>query len=152
MIDTTDEFSGPRIQYLPVTFLHTIEELNRRFWRWLEVDYHQRAHGSLQDQSPAQRVALIGHSMRTLQDIKDLERLFLMRVQRRIRKDATFSLDGKLWEAPPHLRGQMVTVYFDPVHYQRVELWMGQRLMGSAKPCNKNLNATLYSKSSNYEQ
>lgn len=127
----------------------SLEELNTRLWRWLEIDYHQRSHSSLQDQSPAQRFALIGETMRTLHATKDLERLFLMRVNRRIRKDATFSLEGKLWEAPVHLRGQKVTVHYDPPAIQRVEIWIGERFIAQARPCNKQLNAKHYAKSNN---
>jgi hypothetical protein len=87
--------------------------------------------------------------MRTLHATKDLDRLFLMRVNRRIRKDATFSLKGQLWEAPVHLRGQKITVHYDPPAYQRVELWMKERFIALATPCNKQLNATHYARSNN---
>jgi len=81
----------------------------------------------------------------------DLERLFLMRLPRRVRKDATISLAGQLWEVPVHLRGQIVTVHFDPVHWTRVELWLGDRCLGHAHRCNKHLNAQLRS-SNDYER
>lgn len=127
----------------------SLEELNTRLWRWIETDYHQREHSSLQGQSPSQRFALIAESMRTLHATRDLDRLFLMRVNRRIRKDATFSLNGQLWEAPVHLRGQKITVTYDPPTYQRVELWMKERFIALATPCNKQLNATHYVRSNN---
>jgi transposase InsO family protein len=140
-------------QFLPTLVfepVQSLKELNRRLWQWIETDYHQRAHSSLQNQSPAQRFARIGEALRTLDPTQDLDRLFLMRVTRRIRKDATFTLQATLWEAPTHLRGQKVTVHYDPTQYQRVELWLGQRFIATAKPCDKNLNATLYSRSNNY--
>jgi len=130
----------------------SLDELNTRLWQWIETDYHQRAHSSLKNQSPAQRFALIGQSMRTLEGNKDLDRLFLMRVSRNIRKDATFSLQGTLWEAPVHLRGLKVSVHYDPPQYKRVELWFGERFIDMAKPCDKNLNANIYGKSNNYGQ
>ena len=36
---------------------HTLEELNRRLWRWIESEYHQRPHSALEGQSPAERFA-----------------------------------------------------------------------------------------------
>jgi len=130
--------------------VQSLEELNRRFWRWLETDYHQREHASLRGQTPAQRFALLGAGLRTLDKNAELDRLFLMRLPRRVRKDATFFLEGQLWEGPPHLRGQIVTVHFDPIHYRRVEIWMGDRFLALAQRCDKQANAQSYS-SNHYE-
>ncbi len=120
-------------------------ELNRQFWHWVETGYHQRAHSALQDQSPADRFAKAGLSLRTLPKDTDVERLFLMRQERRVRKDATICLGGRLWEVPAHLRGQVITVCFDPVHWTRVELWWRDRFLGQATACNKQLNSQLHS-------
>jgi hypothetical protein len=122
-----------------------LDSLNRQFWRWLETQYHQRPHSALQNQSPAERFAQVGAHLRTLPPDTDLDRLFLMRATRRVRKDATISLGGALWEVPPHLRGQIVTVAFDPVHWTRVDLWFRDQSLGSARRCNKHLNAQLRS-------
>lgn len=138
----------PTLTFEPVACL---DQLNRRFWRWLETDYHQREHGSLVGQSPAQRFATVGPTLRTPPTSPNLERLFLMRLPRRVRKDATISLGGQLWEVPVHLRGQIVTVHFDPVNWTCVELWIGDRCLGHAHPCNKHLNAQLRS-SNDYER
>jgi transposase InsO family protein len=138
----------PTLTFEPVACL---DQLNRRFWRWLETDYHQREHGSLLGQSPAQRFATVGPTLRTPPTSPNLERLFLMRLPRRVRKDATISLGGQLWEVPVHLRGQIVTVHFDPVNWTCVELWIGDRCLGHAHRCNKHLNAQLRS-SNDYER
>ncbi len=125
--------------------VQTLEALNQRFWQWLERDYHQCPHSSLKDKSPAQRFATLGQAMRIPDPNKDLDRLFLMQVSRRVRKDATLTLQGRLWEAPTHLRSQKITVHYDPVGYRRVELWMKDRFLGHATPCDKALNARNYS-------
>lgn len=131
--------------------VQTLEALNQRFWQWLERDYHRCPHSSLKDQSPAQRFATLGQAMRIPDPNKDLERLFLMQVSRRVRKDATFTLQGQLWEVPTHLRGQKITVHYEPIKYRRVELWMKDQFLGHAIPCDKALNAKTYSSSSTYE-
>ena len=131
--------------------VQTLEQLNRRFWKWLESGYHQHPHSSLQDQTPAQRFATLGQALRVPDPDRDLDRLFMMQVSRRVRMDATFSLHAQLWEAPVHLRGQIVTVHFDPIDYRRVELWMEDRLLGRAIPCNKQLNARTYGSDNTHE-
>jgi len=80
-----------------------------------------------------------------------LEELFLMRVNRRVRKDATFSLHGQRWEVPTHLRGQIVTVHFDPIGYTRVEVFFGGRGLGPARLCDKQRNAHILARSNEYE-
>lgn len=132
----------PQLTFQPVTDL---DALNAAFWRWLEADYHQRPHSALQNQSPAERFAKAGAHLRILAPDTDLDRLFLMRLPRRVRKDATIALGAALWEVPPHLRGQIVTVAFDPVHWTRVEIWFRDQCLGPARRCSKHLNAQLRS-------
>jgi len=42
-----------------------------------------------------------------------------------------------------HLRGQVVTVHFDPITLRRVEAWLGQKFVGIAVRCNKHRNAQI---------
>jgi hypothetical protein len=130
----------PTLLFEPV---HSIEELNTRFWKWLESDYHQREHSALQGESPAGRFGRLGASLRLLDKHAPLERWFGMELTRRVRKDATFSLGGRFWEVPTHLRGQIITVYFDPIAYTRVEIAIRGNIVGQARPCNKHRNAQL---------
>lgn len=121
----------------------SLEALNRRFWKWLEQDYHQREHASLGGESPAGRFRRLGHGLKLLVGNEPLDRWFGMQTKRRVRKDATFSLEGRYWEVPPYLRGQVITVHYDPVGFIRVEIEHAGRMLGAVSPCNKNRNAQL---------
>lgn len=123
---------------------HSLEELNSRLWRWIESEYHQRAHSALDGQTPAQRFTQRAVNLRTANPQTDWEALFLSRAQRRVRLDATFSLEGQLWETPVHLRGQLIQVRFDPFQWRRVEIWWENKYVGPARRCNKQLNAKTY--------
>ncbi len=139
-------FQGCQSQFLPTLLFEpvkSIEELNGRFWKWVETDYNQREHSALCGESPAGRFARLGTSVRLLDPNSALERLFLMRVSRRVRKDATFRLGSQSWEVPAHLRGQVVTVHFDPIRLGRVEVWIGEKFVGTAVPCNRQRNAQI---------
>ena len=70
--------------------------------------------------------------------------LFLSRAQRRVRLDATFSLEGQLWKAPTHLRGQLIQVRFNPFDWRRVEIWREDKYVGPARRCDKQLNSKTY--------
>ena len=139
---TLQEDFQARLVFAPV---HSLEELNERFWQWLETEYHQRVHSSLGGHSPAQRFAQRALGLRLTGPDTDWQRLFLTRAQRRVRLDATVSLEGKLWEVPVHLRARQVQLRYNPFDWSRVEVWLKERFIALATPCNKNLNAKTFS-------
>jgi transposase InsO family protein len=118
--------------------------LNLRFSQWLEGEYHRRAHSALGGQTPQQRFAERGGARRLLPAESDWTALFLARTTRRVRLDATISLEGRLWEVPVHLRGRNVDLRYDPFEWVRVEVWHRDTLAGLARPCDKQLNAKTY--------
>ncbi len=124
--------------------VQTLEELNARLWRWIESEYHQRVHSALEGQTPAERFGQRALHLRTADAQTDWQALFLSRAERRVRLDATFSLEGKLWEVPVHLRGQLIEVRFDPFGWRRVEIWWDNKYAGLARRCDKQLNSKTY--------
>ena len=139
---TLQEDFQARLVFAPV---HSLDQLNQRFWQWLEREDHQRPHSSLGGQSPAQRFAQRALGLRTPSPDTDWQRLFLTRAQRRVRLDATISLEGQLWEVPVHLRGRLVQLRYNPFDWQRVEVWLKDQFIALATRCNKNLNAKTFS-------
>jgi putative transposase len=133
-------------QRLPFDPVSNIEELNRRFHIWLEKDYHQSLHSSLEGQSPIERFRQRSAHLRTAGE--DLERYFLNETTRRVRRDATFSLDGRLYEVSPSLRGHKIEVRYDPFTHQRIDVYVRGNYCQQARPLNKNLN---FKSSNNYE-
>lgn len=124
--------------------VHSLEELNTRLWRWVEREYHQRPHSGLGGQTPAERFAERAPHLRMADPQTDWEALFLAQAERRVRLDATFSLEGQLWEVPVHLRGQLIQIRFDPFAWKRVEIWWDHQFVGLAHRCNKQLNSKTY--------
>jgi len=129
----------------------SLAELNSRFWQWLNVEYHQRRHSALDGQSPGARFVARAGQLRCLGDDIDLDGLFLARTTRRVRLDATISLEGKTFEAPVALRGRDVEVRYDPFAFARVEVWLDDRFIADAKLCDKYLNSRTFDKE-NYEK
>jgi transposase InsO family protein len=122
----------------------SLEELNARLWRWIEAQYHQRPHSALGGQTPAERFAQRSLHLRTADSQTDWEALFLSRAARRVRLDATFSLEGQLWEAPTYLRGQLIQARFNPFDWKRVEIWFDGKYAAAARRCDKQLNSKTY--------
>jgi len=127
-----------------------IKELNMRFWQWLEAEYHQRGHRSLDGQSPRDRFFERSKGLRTISPGMDVDGLFLKRTSRRVRRDATISLDGRMFEVPVSLRGRIVEVRFDPFTYERIEMYLADRKVGNGVLLNKELNSRTFRRE-NYE-
>lgn len=139
---TLQEDFEARLMLDPV---HSLEELNAQLWRWIESEYHQRAHRALEGQCPAQRFTERALHLRVADPQTDWLRLFLTRAKRRVRLDATISLEGQLWEVPVPLRGRLIELRYDPFDWARVEVWLNDTYVALAKRCDKQLNSKTYS-------
>ena len=118
-----------------------LAELNARFVTWLERDYHHSAHRGLGGDTPARRFMAASEVIRCAPPDEELRRLFMDRQPRRVRKDATVSVDGRYFELTPALRGQNVIVHFNPADLSDVEIWHQGRFVQVAKPLDRRLNA-----------
>ena len=128
-----------------------LEQLNLRFSQWLESEYHRREHSALSGKTPSERFAERGGARRCLPADSDWQALFLARAMRRVRMDATVSLESRLFEVPVHLRGRKVELRYDPFDFARVEVWHRDARCALAVPCDKQLNAKTYT-SADYER
>jgi transposase InsO family protein len=94
---------------------HTLHELNAALLAWLDTDYHRRPHGGLMGDTPGRRFRA---GLADLPSPKSAAQLALaLEVSRtaKVRKDATFSVDGTLYEVRGrHLAGKTVQVSLDP--------------------------------------
>jgi len=79
----------------------------------------------------------IRDSIRQLPPATDLRRLFFHRLNRLVRRDCTFLLGNRFYEAPPHLAGETVEVRFDPleagVRSGSVEIYFQGKPQGVAR-------------------
>ena len=105
----------------------TLDELNEAFDLWLAEIYHQRKHGSTA-QSPFERFTAQLHCLRPAP--ANLTDYFRQTVKRRVGKDRSVVLNGKLYEAPVALIGQKVQLLFHAADLQRVEVRHQQKSYG----------------------
>lgn len=108
-------FRTVRIQFLnPLKIPHSIDELNRLLWAWVEGEYHQSPHRGLDGDTPLERWALRGARLEMPGPTMDLDDLMLWEETRKVRTDRTVSLRGKMYEVQAGLSGQKVLLRFDP--------------------------------------
>jgi putative transposase len=116
----------------------SLEGLNKRLQDWIETDYHQRRHGST-GQSPLERY--LAHLALLRPAPKDLLEYFRIAVPRKVDKDRTVSLNGKLYEAPPGLAGKQVMLLYHEYDPQRIEVLSEEHSRGFLLPLNLAANS-----------
>ena len=116
----------------------TLAELNQSFDLWLREVYHQRKH-SATGQTPFQRFASRLECLRPAP--ANLRDYFRQSARRRVAKDRTVSLNGKLFEAPVTLIGQQVTLRYHEAEFEKVEVLWGQQPYGFLTPVNLQVNS-----------
>src|SRR5271167_96254 len=120
----------------------SLEALNQRLWTWIDNVYHRSQHSALQT-TPLLRWQRDIEYIRQLPPATDLRRLFFHRVDRLVRRDCTFLLHQRFYEAPPHLASQTIEVRFDPLDPAEVEIYIQGQLQAMARPVDPVLNAKL---------
>ncbi len=93
--------------------IKSLEQLNTKFVTWLETEYHRSRHSSL-GVTPLEAWLSKTDSIKSIDPAVDLEQIFLHSEKRKVYRDSVFSLQGKVFEAPPLLIGKTISVYFDP--------------------------------------
>ena len=132
-------FRTVRSQLLAVlTDAKRLEELNAGLWQWLETDYQVRPHSSTAA-SPLQRYTAELHALRPAP--KDLRDYFRIPVTRKVDKDRTVSLAGRLFEAPVGLIGRSVTLLYHKDDPLRVEVLLGEKSHGFLVPLDPLVNS-----------
>jgi transposase InsO family protein len=122
--------------------LPTLEQLNERWWRWLDTVYHRTEHSSLAT-TPLLRWQRDIERIRQLPPATDLRRLFFHRVDRLVRRDSTFVLRHRFFEAPSHLAGKRIEVRFDPLDLTQLEIYCEGQSQGMARLVDAVLNGQL---------
>jgi transposase InsO family protein len=120
----------------------TLEELNDRLSTWIETAYHRAEHSALHS-TPLLRWQRDIEHVRQLPPATDLRRLFFYRLDRLVRRDCTFLLHSRFYEAPPHLTGETIEVRFDPLDAAEVEIYFQGKPQGTARLVDPVANAQL---------
>ena len=131
-------FKTARMQFLPtVPAAVSLAVLNERLSQWIDAEYHKREHSSTK-MPPLKRY--IDHIHLVREAPAGLEDYFRKRTNRKVDKDRSISLMGRLYEAPVGLIVRTVELYFhehDPV---RVEVFYNSKSHGMLLPLDVNIN------------
>ncbi|HEX7972028.1 MAG TPA: DDE-type integrase/transposase/recombinase [Thiobacillus sp.] len=120
----------------------TLEQLNDRLWHWIDTVYHRSEHSGL-GTTPLARWQRDIERVRQLPPDTDLRRLFFHRVGRLVRRDSTFLLQHRFFEAPAHLAGKQIEVRFDPLDLTELEIYCEGQSQGMARLVDPVVNGQL---------
>jgi transposase InsO family protein len=130
-------FRSVRSRFLPCFTGTTLEDINIAFDIWVRKDYHQRVHAGT-NETPFARFS------RHLEIIRpapaDLEDHFRKEARRRVAKDRTVSLDGRIYEAPTKLIGEYIRLLYHEDRPERVEIIHGNSSQGLLVPVDLTVN------------
>ena len=139
-------FRSVREQFLasldPKSLL-SIEQLNEQLWQWLDTLYHRHEHSALQT-TPLLRWQRDIEQVRQLPPSTDLRRVFFHRVDRLVRRDSTFLLHNRFFEAPSQLAGQRIEARFDSLDLTHVEIHHDGKPAGTARLVDAVVNGRTY--------
>jgi putative transposase len=96
----------------------SLDELNERYWRWLDDDYHRKEHSAL-GKSPLEYFMEQADRIEHIGDPAVADALFLLRITRKIRSNATLQVSNMIYETDYSLAGSTVEVRYEPE-------WLGQ--------------------------
>jgi transposase InsO family protein len=126
-------FETLRLQVLPeveASNITTLTELNESLWAWVECVYHQHEHSETK-QTPLARYTAGLDQVRHA-DPETVRRAFLWREKRKVRKDATLSLQGNRYQVEPQWAGRTIELRFDPFDLSQIELYLDGTGLGLA--------------------
>jgi transposase InsO family protein len=126
-------FETLRLQFLPEvepSHITTLTELNVSLWAWLECVYHRHEHSETH-QSPWARYTAGLDQVRHAEP-ETVRRAFLWREKRKVRRDATLSLQGNRYQVDPQYAGRTLELHFDPFDLTQIELYLDRTRVGLA--------------------
>jgi len=130
-------FRTVRGQFLTGFKGQTLNELNEAFDCWLTDIYHQRKHSSTR-QTPIARFAANLQCLRAAPD--NLHDYFRKVARRKVNKDRSITLNGRLYEAPVALIGNRVELLYHQGQPEQVEVKYQNKSFGMLVAVNLNVN------------
>jgi len=120
--------------------VNSLEELNKRFWDWLDRDYHRKPHSSL-GSTPLDAYMAQIDQVRHIADPAALDLIFWHRLTRKVRNDGTITIQGKLFQVPLRYVGMRIEVRFDNYPPKEAFVFEGEVSICPAEPVQIHENA-----------
>jgi len=91
-----------------------LDDLNQRFFKWLEDDYKRKSHKGLNGLSPHDVFMSQVSKLKLVTDVERTTESFLLRISRKIQPDATTQIENILYETDSRFSGKRVEIRYEP--------------------------------------
>ncbi len=112
--------------------LSSLDKLNKQFTHWVENEYNATLHSTL-GMKPIDRFGVDLSRIRFLSPSEDTDELFYAEALRTVKKDSTFSFQGKRYETPVDLRGKKIELRYERGRQGPVIIYDKGRRIGQAR-------------------
>jgi putative transposase len=102
--------------------ISSIEELNEMLYDYVENTYHKSIHSSIK-MKPIDKYIEHIDKIRFVPSKQDLDYIFMYRVERRVKNDATIPILNYLFEVPAKYIGERIKVRYDPTSLDKVYIF-----------------------------
>lgn len=110
-------FNTVRMRFLssldPST-LKDLDDLNQRYFKWLEDDYKRKSHNGLNGLTPHDVFMSQISKVNLVTNIDRVNENFLLRITRKIQPDATTQVQNILYETDSRFSGKRVEIRYEP--------------------------------------
>jgi hypothetical protein len=132
------------LSMLDLEEIKNLDQLNQRFEQWLEKEYHKHPHGGINGERPMDRFMEDSkenpHSIKRVSK-EELDRAFQVTLQRKVKNDATISVNGILYECPPEFIGKKIEIRYPADNPRDLTLYQDDRPLVRLKKTNPHENA-----------
>lgn len=125
--------------------INGIDELNAKFFNWLEKDYNKKHHRALNGLTPLDFFMSQIDRAKLCSDPKAIDEKFFLRKKRKVHHDGTLSIDNILFETATKFRGNTVEIRYEPSwleeSYKPLLVYIDDKPVGEAIQANYHDNA-----------
>ena len=110
-------FGTVRLRFLnnlDPTTVKDLDDLNQRFFIWLEDDYKRKSHKGLNGLTPHDVFMSQVSNLKLVSDTDRINECFLLRVTRKIQHDATTQINNTLYETDSRFTSKRVEIRYEP--------------------------------------
>ena len=94
--------------------LKDIDDLNQRYFKWLEDDYKRKSHKGLNGLTPHDVLMSQISKVNLVTNIDRINENFLLRITRKIQPDATIQIQNILYETDSRFSGKRMEIRYEP--------------------------------------
>jgi len=110
------------LNLLDLSSISSIEQLNELLYDYVENHYHQTVHSAI-NAKPIDKYTQHIDRIRFVPSKQELDFIFLYRVTRKVKNDATITILNTLFEVPPKYIGEQIKVRYDPTQLDKAYIF-----------------------------